>query len=73
MTYDLIKNKKVYFLEVVLKKKTEKEFVELIHSKRFVAIFFIVMSVIYAVGWIVLVKNENRIDTLEPEDVVINW
>ncbi len=55
-----------------MKIKSEKDFIELIHSKRFVAAFFVVMGVIYAVCWMVLVRNENRIYTLKPEDVVLS-
>ena len=50
----------------------ETKFIEFIHSKKFLGWFFALMTVLFAVGWVVLVMNENRVSTLNPDDVRIS-
>lgn len=42
-------------------KEKEKMFIEFIHSRKFLSMFVFLMCVLFIIGWIVLVKNENRI------------
>ena len=45
----------------------EKRFTDFTHSRVFLMCFAIVMSVCFLIGWIVLVKNENRIIEIDTD------
>ena len=55
-----------------MKTKTEKELIEYFHSVRFVTVIFVLMGLLFTIGWIILVENENHIVTLKPESVVVS-
>ena len=50
--------------------RKERDFMLSLHSWRFLSVFFIVIAVCYAVGWGILVWNENRITVLRADTVV---
>ncbi len=45
--------------------KNEEVLIEYIHSRQFLISFFIVIGLLFAIGWSVLVWNENRIRILD--------
>ena len=45
----------------------EMRFIEFIHSRKFLSVLAFFMCVLFIVGWIVLVKNENRIIELKSD------
>ena len=51
--------------------RNERDFIDYIHSWRFIKLFIAVIAACFAIVWIILVWNENRITSLDPEDVIL--
>ena len=50
--------------------RDEKELMQFIHSWRFLLIFFLVAGILFAIGWGILVWNENRITVVDPDIII---
>ena len=48
----------------------EPDFISFIHSERFLGLFALIMSILFTIGWVILVINENRIEELNPNLII---
>ena len=49
----------------------EKRVIDFMHTRKFMLLFSVIMCLIFLLGWVVLVKNENRIIEIPSETVAI--
>ena len=49
---------------------TDDKVISLIQSRKFLICFLICLILLFVIGWVVLVSNENRIDELDVEKVI---
>lgn len=48
----------------------ENNFMNFIHSEKFIGLYALIMCVLFTIGWFILVMNENRIEKLNPNLII---